>query len=300
MTWDADASGFPGLVARCRIAHAEIAEQWVTSPEEPALVPLGAGRKPVQVTVVSKGEVPHAATALAVEAISKLVAGIDEPVLFARVKLGLEADPARPRPATAAATIDLNGDVVRAHVASGDLDAAVESLSGRLRQQIERRADRYEAERKVPPRPSTWRHGYPATERPAYFDRPQAERQLVRHKTFATEELTPDEAVFDMEQLDYDFYLFSDLATGLDALVEPVSRDGYRMTRIRPADDGLGTTANTFELSANPVPVLSVNEAIERLELMGAPHVFFVDSSTGRGEVVYRRYDGHYGLISPG
>jgi len=27
--------------------------------------------------------------------------------------------------------------------------------------------------------------------------------------------------------------------------------------------------------------------------------VFFVEPTTGRGNVVYRRYDGHYGLISP-
>lgn len=298
--WDADRSGFPGMVARCHIRHAEIAEQWIFGPDEPALVTLGGARRPAQVTVVCDRAVPEPAKAVAVEAISKLVAGIEEPVLFARVKLGLEPDPARPRPASAAATIDLNGDLVRAHVAAPDLDAAVELLARRLRERIERRADRYEGERKAAsPRPTTWRHGASSPERPAYFDRPVADRQLVRHKTFATEELTPDEAVFDMGQLDYDFYLFGDLATGLDALVEPLAHGVYRMTRIRPADVELGTTANTFELSATAVPVLEVREAIERLELTAALHVFFVDASTGRGEVVYRRYDGHYGLLTP-
>ncbi|MBO1414556.1 sigma 54 modulation/S30EA ribosomal C-terminal domain-containing protein, partial [Streptomyces sp. FH025] len=29
------------------------------------------------------------------------------------------------------------------------------------------------------------------------------------------------------------------------------------------------------------------------------PFVFYTDTSTGRGNVLYRRYDGHYGLITP-
>ena len=28
------------------------------------------------------------------------------------------------------------------------------------------------------------------------------------------------------------------------------------------------------------------------------PFVFFLDEATGRGRVVYRRYDGHYGLVA--
>jgi hypothetical protein len=27
--------------------------------------------------------------------------------------------------------------------------------------------------------------------------------------------------------------------------------------------------------------------------------VFFIDAATGRGSVVYHRYDGHYGLLVP-
>ncbi|WP_327048745.1 sigma 54 modulation/S30EA ribosomal C-terminal domain-containing protein [Microbispora sp. NBC_01189] len=31
----------------------------------------------------------------------------------------------------------------------------------------------------------------------------------------------------------------------------------------------------------------------------GLPFVFFAGRRTGRGNVVYHRYDGHYGLITP-
>ena len=40
-------------------------------------------------------------------------------------------------------------------------------------------------------------------------------------------------------------------------------------------------------------------EAVERLDVDVEPFVFFVEPESGRGNVVYRRYDGHYGLITP-
>lgn len=35
------------------------------------------------------------------------------------------------------------------------------------------------------------------------------------------------------------------------------------------------------------------------LDETDAPFVFYVDAQTGRGHAVYRRYDGHYGVVSP-
>ena len=45
---------------------------------------------------------------------------------------------------------------------------------------------------------------------------PVEHRELVRRKTFAVGEMTPDEAVFDLELLDHDFYLFKSRETGED------------------------------------------------------------------------------------
>jgi Sigma 54 modulation/S30EA ribosomal protein C terminus len=44
---------------------------------------------------------------------------------------------------------------------------------------------------------------------------------------------------------------------------------------------------------------LTIPEARQRLEVAGLPFVFFADASTDRGSVLYHRYDGHYGLITP-
>jgi hypothetical protein len=42
-----------------------------------------------------------------------------------------------------------------------------------------------------------------------------------------------------------------------------------------------------------------VDAARAVLDLSDAPFVFYVDPSDDRGRVLYRRYDGHYGLVEP-
>ncbi len=51
-------------------------------------------------------------------------------------------------------------------------------------------------------------------------------------------------------------------------------------------------------LSTQPAPCITVEQAIERMELRGLPFLIFIDAAQGRAVVLYHRYDGHYGLIS--
>ena len=120
------------------------------------------------------------------------------------------------------------------------------------------------------PEPGQWRHGDFSTARPEYFDRPEDERELVRHKAFVGEELTSDEAAFDMDQLDYDFHLYRDLATGQYAVLERTV-DGDHVVHLLES-----------------APVLTVAQAIERLRDGGEPSVFFADAITGRGDATCR------------
>ena len=43
---------------------------------------------------------------------------------------------------------------------------------------------------------------------------------------------------------------------------------------------------------------MTEEQAVEHLDLAGDAFVFHLDPGTGRGRVLYRRYDGHYGLIT--
>ena len=45
--------------------------------------------------------------------------------------------------------------------------------------------------------------------------------------------------------------------------------------------------------------MLTLDEARRWLELTDEPLLFFVEPASGRGAVLYRRYNGHYGLMTP-
>jgi RNA polymerase-binding transcription factor DksA len=144
-----------------------------------------------------------------------------------------------------------------------------------------------------------WHHGQAPSDRPAWYDRPPEEREVVRRKTFALNELTLDEAALDMNLLDLDFYLFFELATGVHAVLHrrPDGRLGLR--RLHPVDLPAAAEAAEVVLEPEAAPPLALDEAVEWLDVAGDPFVFFRNQETGRANVVYRRYDGHYGLITP-
>jgi hypothetical protein len=254
-----------------------------------------------EITVIIHGGVSDEEIEYARDRLQSVLAKISEPVLLARVKLTIATDPARARPVIAQALLDVNGDLVRAQVAAETPHVAADLLTRRLRDKLEHRSRRRRAlrKRRGVPEPGEWRHGDLPTSRPDYYDRPLAERQLVRRKTYAIDELTPDEAVSEMEQLDYDFHLFRDLTSGQDALIERDGEASYRLTRLFASDAELGPTRARIVLSSHPVPALSVEEVISRLEATGQRYLFYASTTDHRGNVVYHRYDGHYGLIAP-
>ncbi|MCQ4083886.1 sigma 54 modulation/S30EA ribosomal C-terminal domain-containing protein [Streptomyces sp. RB6PN25] len=51
-------------------------------------------------------------------------------------------------------------------------------------------------------------------------------------------------------------------------------------------------------LSTIPARAMTLEQAKRWLETSGYPFVFFADA-TGRGNVLYHRYDGCYGLVTP-
>ncbi len=287
---------------RCRVEHGRIAEQWAapTAPQTRTVhVPTTTG--PLALSVATHGPVDDDEVAYAADRVGAVVDQIEDPVLFARLKLDRAGDPARARPAMAQVALDVNGELVRARVAGHDMHEAADLLQRHLRDKLEQRAQHREAlrTRSGIPEIGEWRHGDLPSARPDHFDRPVEERQLVRHKTFAIDELTPDEAAFDMDQLDYDFHLFRDLASDEDSMLERLPGGTYRLTRLHDSDVDLGPVAIPLTIAASPPPELSVHQAIERLGAEGEDHLFFANTATGRGNVMYRRYDGHYGLLTP-
>lgn len=224
-----------------------------------------------QLIVTSKGEVSEGAKEYAAAKVARLLQHAHGPVLLTRVKLTRADGQEVERSAIAEATLDVSGRLVRGQVAAHRIEEAVDLLVDRMARQLDQAADK---ERSRQRRPSA-----DGRSRPAVVQVPPEDREVVAHKSFAIDRATFDEAAFDMEVLDYDFFLFTDADDGGDKVV------------YREPDGGVRT--------ATDPPRESVEEATERLDAGGEPFVFFCDADTGRGAVAYLRYDGHYGLIRP-
>ena len=280
-----------------RLEHGEVVAQH-TGEALPRLVAVEA---PFPVEVSTTGDFGDDVVAAAVQTVVRATRLVTAPVLFARVKLGRHADPAVVRPVLAEDLLDVDGDRVRARVSAGDPNEAVDLLERRLHRVLTDLGQHTEWNRPVDvvPEPGEWRHGNLATHRPPWFDRPADERRLVRHKTWTPEELTVDEAVSDLELGDLDFSLFRELRTGSDSLIARDPDLGLRLHQLDPDPVALEQLDAPVTLDPGPAPSSTLEAALERLDAGGEPWVFFRDTGSGRGTVVYRRYDGHYGLISP-
>ncbi|MFB7669343.1 sigma 54 modulation/S30EA ribosomal C-terminal domain-containing protein [Kitasatospora sp. NPDC056138] len=229
----------------------------------------------------------------------------DPAVHSARVKLTRSRSSEVARPAIAQATLGLAGRKLRTQVAAVTMHQAVRLLHDRLLDRASRLRPYWEAPPDAAPPldPDLCRPSREVADRPEYARRTLGEREIVRRKSVRPARLTPQQAVLAMAGMDFDFHLFADAVTGQDCLVhcqDPTG--GYRIVRAGGAGQG-GTTAGTawsVAESLHPAPRIGVTEAARRLWLSGRPFVFFTGLRDGRGRILYRRYDGHYGLIVPG
>jgi Sigma 54 modulation/S30EA ribosomal protein C terminus len=183
------------------------------------------------------------------------------------------------------------------HYAAG-MRAAIEHMAARLRVMLDRSARDWPTRRGTLPvrDPGEWRHQSIPAHRPAYFPRPPAARAVIRRPSYASHSLTPEEAVAELDLLDYDFHLFTERSTGEDSVIYRLG-DRYRIAQARPKPAQLGPLPTAVTFSEHAAPVLTVAEAIARLDWLGQPFVFFVNTETGRAALLYHRYDGHYGLV---
>lgn len=251
--------------------------------------------------VVLRGDIPPAAREHVRDMMAGLACYTDLHLRHARVRVTLHGDAARLRRVTAQASAQFDGRRVRAQVAAATANEAIDLLADVLRHRMSRLEQRWEP--RVGQWPSTtpygWRHDHEHIHRPGYLARPSRDRKVMRHKAFELELCTPDEAIEDMELMGYRFRLFTDLESGQDSVVCRLGPTAYRLTQVKPEPGHLWRTRAAMTTSPYPASRLSLAEAVERLNLTGWSFVFYADSATGRGRVLYRRYDGHYGLITP-
>lgn len=231
------------------------------------------------------------------DVIERVARAAHRPVIRAQVTLRRLRDPALERPAIVKAALDVSGRQVRAHVAAGTVVEAIDLVERRLRRNLERLEELRRSRRRETgiAEPGEWRHGDLPAERPEHYVRPPEERELVRRKTFASAPTTPEQAVLEMQTLDHDFHLFTNADTGAESVVSRRADGTVLLSQLEPGVEAVVPMA----IDPAPAPVLLLEQAIERLDTSGERFVFFVDPQTRRGNLLYVRYDGHYGLIEP-
>lgn len=128
-------------------------------------------------------------------------------------------------------------------------------------------------------------------------------RAIARRKQCTLLTCTPAEAVAVLDAMDYDAHLFTDSETGEDAVVHWAA-GGVRLIRQRATyppvwpPEAIGGSV-PIVVDAEPAPRLSSGDAVNVLCRKGLPFLFCTDPDSGRGGLLYRRYDGDLALVVP-
>ena len=248
---------------------------------------------PLQITTT--GPVSEADIDEVTSEIEPLLARVDR-LSGAHLRLTHVTYPAAEQPAVAEVIIDVAGHVVRARAAAANMAAAARLLQTTLADKLRRASRALGTGHPVPP--------VTGGEQPHHVvarlgSGRGAEAHVVRHRPVRLARETAREAVLDMELGDYEFFLFVDALTGADCLLERRGPDTFQLFSAGAAscsEPGPGVSVLPADLRP---PRIELAEAARRLTDSEAEHLFFVDAATGRGSVLYRRYPGHYALISP-
>jgi ribosome-associated translation inhibitor RaiA len=252
----------------------------------------------VNVDVTTHGEFPDAVE-YARTKIGSLGRLTRRPIEHARVRLTRRKNPGVEFPVVAQANLDVRGHIVRAQVEATTAHEAVDRLEARLRRRLEHLRELRDAPR-GPDAAPPWRHGGEPSHRPQFAPRGTDVPNVLRRKSFAMAPCTVDDAVTEMEMLDYDFHLFTEVGSGSAGVVYRSGPAGYRLALVSPALAGdVAAFDGPVTISPHTVPCLREDDAMERLALLNLPFLFFIDAAQGRASVLYRRYDGDYGLMTP-
>ncbi len=241
-----------------------------------------------ELAVTTRGAVPPADVTRAVRAIGRVLRRhhLDVP---ARVRVTAPRD--REEPTVVQANVRLHDTPTRVQV-TGPRGFAVTFAVERLDRQLSRLV-------------ANQSRAWPDPARPP-LAKVTEQRPIIRRKHCELLTGTPAEATAVMDAMDYDAYLFTDAETGEDAIVHWADTLGVRLVRqwttTTPAErtqQPLSVNSLPLTVHSEPSPLLGESEAATALCRGGLPYLFFTDRESGRGQLLYRRYDGDLTIVAP-
>jgi ribosome-associated translation inhibitor RaiA len=267
-----------------------LSQQTMTTPLHPTIAP-----QDVRVTV--RGRLPERIRSYAQTRLAHKINRHDGRISATHVVITANADPSMTKPCTVEVGADINGQPVRAQVAAGAPTEAVDLAVDRLERRLATAAARSGRRRYHTPRATSAAWRVEPANCPAYQARPVEQRLVLRRKGFVLVPQSVQQAIDDMELLGHSVYLFTDRSTGRDAVVyrREDSRYAVMGTVVPPEASPPGEGV----VIGPDAPLFTEDEARIRLDLSDEPFVFYRDPVTRQGRLMYRRFDGHYGLITP-
>ncbi|WP_019926509.1 HPF/RaiA family ribosome-associated protein [Nocardia sp. BMG111209] len=253
----------------------------------------------VECVISADRHVSAAAADYAREKIDDALRHTPQPVLGVYVRLTGHPDPAVAKPVVAHVNVDVDGRPVQARTEAATSREAVDLLAERLTARLRRLPRHGDTARGNHDRHAAheWRRDDPRREPLSYFPRPPEQREVYRRAAFAPVPQLCDEAAQDMETMDYEFHLFTESGSGVDSVLYRTDT-GLHLAQANPRPEAIVAGDVDYTLDAGAAPVLDEEAAVDRLELSGRSFVFFIGPGSGRGRLVYHRYDGHYGLLT--
>jgi hypothetical protein len=122
--------------------------------------------------------------------------------------------------------------------------------------------------------------------------------RIVRTKAVVPALCRVQVAAATMDALDYDAHLFTDEASGEHTVIYRGGPAGYRVAFVRRTAPP-HTTDLPLATDPKAAPELVPAVAAAHLDTTLHPFLLFADPATGQGRLLYRRYDGDYGLLIP-
>lgn len=229
------------------------------------------------VTVTLRGNVGSGTVTYAQEKVAAVLAEVGRPILGAKVVLDWHRDPALHRPARVDVGVNVNGTIVRAKSERPTMQEAIDEMEERLRRRIRALQDRERSHRHDASL-SRQRHSDVVRSVAVPLPRLTDDQEILRERAEPAPALTPEEASYEMDLVDHEFYLFQDAASGSPALLRRAGPHAYTIDVVPPT--------------------LTESQAVAQLDRTAEPLAFYVDADSGEARVLHVRPDGRRASIS--
>jgi hypothetical protein len=248
------------------------------------------------------GTVSPSTRDLAEEMMSELTLIAFRPVTGARLKIHHDEERPTAERYLAQGSMEVAGHKLRTEAAASTAEEAVSwvgrGLDRRLQMISERKQRAGKRPRATPG--ARWRRENHRAPRPCYRERLPERRLLLRRKTYrSADSMTIDEALLSLALLDFRMFLFTDEAHGVASIVFE-TEDGITLKRIDGSPTSPDNTLGPRVVAdPSPAPSMTTLDAVSRMNLDDRPFFYFRDRDRKDAAAIYRRFDGHYGMIAP-